>query len=153
MDGNINIDEAIDIVNDFLKYGLYHNEKTKFYTGTAIKCILKELDMWRRIGTQNLKDSDEFKNEMCNHRCMLNNEVMELKDKVEELSIDCRNKDIIIRDIALMLSAHDIDEDICKQFGYDHNCREYELGDDSCIECIVKYFYKKNNIPDKNSID
>ena len=47
----------------------------------------KELEMYKRISEMNLKDGEEFKNEMCNHRCVLKSDLEEnyiSKDKIRK---------------------------------------------------------------------
>ena len=47
----------------------------------------KELEMYKRISEMNLKDGEEFKNEMCNHRCVLKSNLEEnyiSKDKIRK---------------------------------------------------------------------
>lgn len=43
-----------------------------------------ELDKYKRLAEANLKDSQEFQDNMCNHRCIKNNEVLELKEEIEK---------------------------------------------------------------------
>ena len=38
----------------------------------------------KRLAETNLKDSEEFQDNMCNHRCILNSEVEELKQELEK---------------------------------------------------------------------
>ena len=45
--------------------------------------LQKELDKYKRLAEANLKDSQEFQDNMCNHRCIKNNEVLELKEELE----------------------------------------------------------------------
>ena len=47
----------------------------------------KELEMYKRIAEMDLKDGEEFKNEMCNHRCVLKSDLEEnyiSKDKIRK---------------------------------------------------------------------
>lgn len=37
----------------------------------------KEIEKYKRIAEMNLKDGEEFKNEMCEHRCILKSELEE----------------------------------------------------------------------------
>lgn len=52
----------------------------------------KELEMYKRISEMNLKDGEEFKNEMCNHRCVLKSDLEEnyiskelIREKIKEI--------------------------------------------------------------------
>lgn len=52
----------------------------------------KEIERYKRIAEMNLKDGEEFKNEMCEHRCILKSEMKEnyiskeaIRNKIEEL--------------------------------------------------------------------
>lgn len=47
----------------------------------------KELEMYKRIAEMDLKEGEEFKNEMCKHRCILKSDLEEnyiSKDKIRE---------------------------------------------------------------------
>ena len=55
----------------------------------------KELEMYKRISEMNLKDGEEFKNEMCNHRCVLKSDLEEnyiskevIREKIKKLQND-----------------------------------------------------------------
>ena len=45
----------------------------------------KELEKYKRLAEMNLKDSEEFKKNMCEHRCILNNQIMELTEELNNL--------------------------------------------------------------------
>lgn len=52
----------------------------------------KEMEMYKRIAEMNLKDGEEFKNEMCNHRCILKSDLEEnyipkeaIREKIKEI--------------------------------------------------------------------
>lgn len=45
----------------------------------------KELEHYKRLAEMNLKDSEEFKENMCEHRCILNNQIMELTEELNNL--------------------------------------------------------------------
>ena len=38
----------------------------------------------KRLAETNLKDSEEFQDNMCNHRCILNSKVEELEEELEK---------------------------------------------------------------------
>lgn len=50
-----------------------------------IKTQQKELERYKRLAEMNLKDSEEFKENMCEHRCILNNQIMELTEELNNL--------------------------------------------------------------------
>lgn len=50
----------------------------------AIENILADRERYKRLAEQNLKDSEEFKNNMCNHRCIRYTETLELQAKVDK---------------------------------------------------------------------
>lgn len=45
----------------------------------------KEIEHYKRLAEMNLKDSEEFKENMCEHRCILNNQIMELTEELNNL--------------------------------------------------------------------
>ena len=49
------------------------------------KRILKENEKYKRLAEMNLKNAEEFKDNMCEHRCLLKNENEELKQENEQL--------------------------------------------------------------------
>lgn len=52
----------------------------------AIETVLQALERYQRLAEANLKDAEEFENNMCNHRCLLKLELDNSisKDKVKE---------------------------------------------------------------------
>lgn len=46
----------------------------------AIEIVLRKLESYKRLAEANLKDSEEFKNNMCEHRCILKSELQELQE-------------------------------------------------------------------------
>ena len=46
--------------------------------------LLTAYEKEKRLAEANLKDSEEFKDNMCNHRCIKNAEVLELKEYYKE---------------------------------------------------------------------
>lgn len=58
------------------------------YKHTILKLIekqQKEIEHYKRLAEMNLKDSEEFKENMCEHRCILNNQIMELTEELNNL--------------------------------------------------------------------
>lgn len=58
----------------------------------------KEIERYKRIAEMNLKDGEEFKNEMCEHRCILKSEMKEnyiskeaIRNKIEELQEELKS--------------------------------------------------------------
>lgn len=50
----------------------------------AIETVLNQLEQYKRLAEMNLKDAEEFQNNMCEHRCILYNEKEELKADLYE---------------------------------------------------------------------
>lgn len=50
----------------------------------SLENILADREKWKRLAEQNLKNSEEFKNNMCEHRCIKNNEILELQAKANK---------------------------------------------------------------------
>lgn len=48
------------------------------------KRVLKENEKYKRLSEMNLKDAEEFKDNMCEHRCLLKSENKELEEKIEK---------------------------------------------------------------------
>lgn len=66
------------------------------------------------------------------------NKMYELSKIKEELD----KKDRVIQKMAKMLNSHDIDDDICGNFGKNKYCSDF-TNENLCIDCIKEYFYKK----------
>lgn len=49
------------------------------------KRVLKENEEYKRIAEINLKNAEEFKNNMCEHRCLLKSENKEQKELIEKM--------------------------------------------------------------------
>ena len=49
----------------------------------------------------------------------------------------------VIDRMAEMINSHDIDEDICSQFGKTKDCSLYINDEKACINCIKEYFMKE----------
>jgi len=70
----------------------------------AIETLLTAYEKEKRLAEANLKDSEEFQDNMCNHRCILNSKVEELetelekeKEKNKELESDIQQKNFEIK--------------------------------------------------------
>lgn len=91
------LEEAIERVNQIKNYEYRKVEKGyrghKIYA-EAIETALQELERYKRLAEANLKDSEEFQNNLCEHRCILKSELQELqensipKKKIEKLIKD-----------------------------------------------------------------
>ena len=57
-------------------------------------------------------------------------------------SKECMLKDKMIHEMAKMLNGHDIDEDMCSQYGKRKDCNDF-VNEELCIKCIIEYFEKK----------
>lgn len=62
--------------------------------------LQEEIEKYKRLAEANLKDVQEFQDNMCNHRCIKNNEVLELKAEIEKKDkvIDLMAEDIYDND-------------------------------------------------------
>ena len=49
-----------------------------------IETLLTAYEKEKRLAETNLKDSKEFQDNMCNHRCILNSKVEELEEELEK---------------------------------------------------------------------
>ena len=64
-----------------------------------LEIALQELEKYKRLAEINLKDSEEFKNNICEHRCVLKSELQEL----EENSIPKKRVEDEIKELELEL--------------------------------------------------
>lgn len=51
------------------------------------KRVLKENKKYKELAEMNLKNAEEFKNNMCEHRCLLKSENKEQKELIEKMKI------------------------------------------------------------------
>jgi len=49
-----------------------------------VQTLLTAYEKEKRLAETNLKDSEEFQDNMCNHRCILNSKVEELEEELEK---------------------------------------------------------------------
>ena len=89
------IDEAKTIVS--IKYGsIMHIEiRNMEKILNLLEKQQKELEMYKRIAEMDLKEGEEFKNEMCKHRCILKSDLEEnyiskevIRKKIKKLQND-----------------------------------------------------------------
>ena len=79
----MNIEEAIDILTQKEVIDLSnHFNNTRFFE--AIYIVLTAYEKEKRLAETNLKDSEEFQDNMCKHRCILNSKVEELESELEK---------------------------------------------------------------------
>ena len=81
------VDKLSFLLDDVYSTGLVDDQERDEYV-KSIQMVLdllekknKELEMYKRIAEMNLKDGEEFKKEMCEHRCILKSDLEE-KDKL-----------------------------------------------------------------------
>lgn len=74
--------------NKIVAYG----NSYKYYILKLLDKQQKEIERYKRIAEMNLKDGEEFKNEMCEHRCILKSEMKEnyiskeaIRNKIKDL--------------------------------------------------------------------
>lgn len=87
------VDKLSFLLDDVYSTGLVDDEERDEYV-KSIQMVLdllekknKELEMYKRIVEMNLKDGEEFKNEMCKHRCILKSDLEEnyiSKDRIRK---------------------------------------------------------------------
>lgn len=86
MNSKTTIEEDIKIlkriqVTEFNTNNIYDNVEK---VNKALENILADREKYKRLAEQNLKDSEEFKNNMCEHRCVKNTEIIELRAKANK---------------------------------------------------------------------
>lgn len=86
--------KAVEILNSWYSYNKKNRNKlleadkiikVQETTLNLIENQQKELEHYKRLAEMNLKDSEEFKKNMCEHRCILNNQIMELTEELNNL--------------------------------------------------------------------
>lgn len=66
-------------------WNLYKFVENALIKSDDYKRVLKENEKYKRLAEMNLKNAEEFKNNMCEHRCLLKSENEELQKENEEL--------------------------------------------------------------------
>lgn len=69
-------------------WNLYKFVENALIKSDDYKRVLKENEKYKRLSRMNLKNAEEFKNNMCEHRCLLKSENEELKQENEKLRQD-----------------------------------------------------------------
>ena len=67
---NLKIDQAIEHILSDYKRVLKENKQLR----TEVNSSKKEYEKYKRLAEMNLKSAEEFKNNMCEHRCLLKSE-------------------------------------------------------------------------------
>lgn len=67
------------------KYIMSSDSKNAEVLLNLIEKLQKENEKYKRLSEMNLKNAEEFKNNMCEHRCLLKSENEELQKENEEL--------------------------------------------------------------------
>lgn len=135
--------KKIESTQKGLKEGRYYGEQ--FNLEREIKreqILLNLIDKYKRLAEANLKDSQEFQDNMCNHRCIKNNEVLELKEELKK------------KDKVINLMAFEITENTgsCPLDIYDWKNKKYDNCNDcndTCRECFIEYFYNQTEEEDE----
>lgn len=97
--------------------------------------LIRKLYRYKRLAEANLKDSEEFKDNMCKHRCILNNEVKELEEELDK-------KDKVIDEMLKFIS--EITDCPAENLNIDLNCaEECDCEKDRTKKCWKKYFFEK----------
>ena len=88
----MNIEKSIELLKEFKKTGFHtlmikYNEDrihTNKLIEEAIETLLTAYEKEKRLAEANLKDSEEFQDNMCNHRC--SKKCNEIKQKIDSIS-------------------------------------------------------------------
>ena len=79
----------------------------------AIEIVLRKLESYKRLAEANLKDSEEFKNNMCEHRCILKSELQELQENsIPKKKIEDKKNKIHDEYINILSEYGNVDTDI-----------------------------------------
>lgn len=101
MNNKTNIEGDIGRVESLVEYGLSHSLTAQDIQ--AIANILVDRERYKRLAEANIKDSEEFKNNMCEHRCEKNLVITELQakaNKYDALVEKIKNKTTELNEIA-----------------------------------------------------
>lgn len=135
-----------DLIKDresFISGNLEDNKDSEFVKDKmALEGILNLIEKYKRLAKANLKDSEEFKNNMCEHRCILKSENIELKEAIEKQSkvID----EIYNLFYEFINRCPGSGMHLLQENGFDTTkCDENKCDNENCKECIKQYFYGK----------
>ena len=86
------LEEAIKTVRKFNQENRYRDCGK---INNSIDMVLVALEKYQRLAEANLRDSEEFKNNMCEHRCLLKTELENsISKEVIEKKVSLKNKKI-----------------------------------------------------------
>lgn len=80
------VDKAEHYIKDLENAGLLEFKEIEHYK-KYIEKLQKENEKYKRLSEMNLKNAEEFKNNMCEHRCLLKSENEKLQKENEEKTI------------------------------------------------------------------
>ncbi len=117
-----------------------------------LEILLNLIERYKRIAEMNLKDSEEFKNEICEHRCILGTELKELEEQLEQALKDkCKIADernqLLVKKRKLMSEYHKRVQEKCDLE------RELEDVKEECHEQYISNEHKKENWIHKNILN
>ena len=138
----MNIDKDIEILKEFKEKGfaslMIKYNKDRIQTNTmvemAIENVLSELETYKRIANMNLKDSEEFNKNMCEHRCPIKSDYEEVKQELETYKK-------IAKHLAYAIE-HNLQDDIITDILCDFT-RDNKLCSEKCINCILDWARKE----------
>ena len=82
--------EAIEYLKRYSNTGLWYKQQHYEYIKIVIRLVeklQKENEEYKELAEMNLKNAEEFKNNMCEHRCLLKSENKEQKELIEKMKI------------------------------------------------------------------
>lgn len=108
--------------------------------------ILKNIIADEVIGTYCIEIQKEGVNcsKNCeNEDCYLIQAIDTATNLIQKKDTEINKLNNVIDRMAEMINSHDIDEDICSQFGKTKDCSLYINDEKACINCIKEYFMKE----------
>lgn len=94
-----------------------------------IKKVVTAYEKEKRLAEANLKDSEEFQDNMCNHRCILNSKVEELEEELEKE----KEKNKELSDKLTEKICKGVEEEILEEY------RQVIIDKDKIIEELKEY--------------
>ena len=75
-----------------------------------LEIVLQALERYKRLAEENLKDNEEFKNNMCEHRCILKSELQEIQENsIPKKKIEDKTKEQIEEADEVLIAKEYID--------------------------------------------
>ena len=137
IDKDIEILKKVQGIFEHLKtHGWINNIKRDVDTDkviSSIENVLSELERYKRIANMNLKDSEEFNKNMCEHRCPIKSDYEEVKQELETY------KKIAEKLADILLKGDEVPY-ICDMV-FDEHCNTYKTGE--CNKCIIDWVRKE----------